>query len=587
MSQVNLFGTPSPYLGYGSSNQAYSNSVIDRQSLLYVPDESENVSELYIITTNLQTQIDNIPEGPTGPAGPSTGVTGPQGPTGHTGSIGSTGHTGSTGNTGPTGSIGNTGQKGETGSIGPIGPQGQLGPTGTMGNLGPTGATGQQGNSGTAGTQGPTGIAGTTGRTGPTGPQGIQGIPGIQGVTGSAGSAGTTGRTGPTGPQGIQGVTGPAGIIGSVSAIGAVPNANGLTLTGTVLNGQPASGSFGGFLTNGIQTIGGAKTMNEDLTLVKSLQMPNRSGNTGIIYQSGGPLIYNDASNIFAGKAGNTTNTATTQVGIGLGALANITTCSRNVAIGVDALSACTIGSTNVAIGRSAGLACDSNNNTFLGYNCGIGITTGSGNQFIGVNSGNNITTTGTNTMIANAGVLGDANTTRIGTGGAHTKFFAAGIQENVAPVTSKAVCIDPSTLQLAVEEQYTIPSAVMGLSSGVISSSNLRGVLQGTAGTMAGIRLSRVGRLVTIIIPSFQIIADTGIPATIIVAASGSIPASFRPSLYNVHNPITVFDNSLISNENAYCEIETAGGIFITRSLSFTVNYGLNQGDFVMTYMI
>jgi hypothetical protein len=46
----------------------------------------------------------------------------------------------------------------------------------------------------------------------------------------------------------------------TLSAIGSVPNANAATLTGSVLNLQPASASFGGVVTTGDQTFAGAKT---------------------------------------------------------------------------------------------------------------------------------------------------------------------------------------------------------------------------------------------------------------------------------------------------------------------------------------
>ena len=47
----------------------------------------------------------------------------------------------------------------------------------------------------------------------------------------------------------------------SLSAIGATANANGATITGTVLNLQPASASFGGVVTTGTQSFAGAKTL--------------------------------------------------------------------------------------------------------------------------------------------------------------------------------------------------------------------------------------------------------------------------------------------------------------------------------------
>lgn len=53
----------------------------------------------------------------------------------------------------------------------------------------------------------------------------------------------------------------------TLAAIGAVPNANGASLTGQVLNLQPASAAFGGVLTTGAQTIAGAKTLSGALSL--------------------------------------------------------------------------------------------------------------------------------------------------------------------------------------------------------------------------------------------------------------------------------------------------------------------------------
>jgi hypothetical protein len=50
--------------------------------------------------------------------------------------------------------------------------------------------------------------------------------------------------------------------VGSLSAIGATPNANAATITGAVLNLQPADASFGGVVTTAAQTFAGDKTFN-------------------------------------------------------------------------------------------------------------------------------------------------------------------------------------------------------------------------------------------------------------------------------------------------------------------------------------
>jgi hypothetical protein len=53
----------------------------------------------------------------------------------------------------------------------------------------------------------------------------------------------------------------------SLSAIGSTANANGATITGSVLNLQPASASFGGVITTGTQTFAGSKTLTDTLNV--------------------------------------------------------------------------------------------------------------------------------------------------------------------------------------------------------------------------------------------------------------------------------------------------------------------------------
>ena len=52
----------------------------------------------------------------------------------------------------------------------------------------------------------------------------------------------------------------------TLSAIGSSPNANAATITGSVLNLQPANASFGGVVTTGVQVFNGAKTFNSQIT---------------------------------------------------------------------------------------------------------------------------------------------------------------------------------------------------------------------------------------------------------------------------------------------------------------------------------
>lgn len=97
----------------------------------------------------------------------------------------------------------------------------------------------------------------------------------------------------------------------SLSAIGSTPNANAATLTGQVLNLEPASASFGGVVTTGTQTFAGAKTFSG------AISASNLSGtNTGDVDLStiSGTLA------IGKGGTGQTTNT------LGFNALSPLTT---------------------------------------------------------------------------------------------------------------------------------------------------------------------------------------------------------------------------------------------------------------------
>lgn len=57
----------------------------------------------------------------------------------------------------------------------------------------------------------------------------------------------------------------------SLAAIGASPNANGATLSGQVLNLEPASASFGGVVTTGTQTFAGNKTFSNNVIITGDL----------------------------------------------------------------------------------------------------------------------------------------------------------------------------------------------------------------------------------------------------------------------------------------------------------------------------
>ena len=150
----------------------------------------------------------------------------------------------------------------------------------------------------------------------------------------------------------------PTGIT-ALAAIGSSANANGATISGTTLNLEPASSSFGGIVTIGTQTFAGAKTFSSD-------------------------IITNEVR-VGKGVAGNTSNTV-----LGKSALTATSTVTNqnilNTAIGVSAMqNASGTGSYNTAVGANSGFWNSSgSDNTNLGYQSGYNTTGGSKNVAIG-----------------------------------------------------------------------------------------------------------------------------------------------------------------------------------------------------------
>ena len=161
-------------------------------------------------------------------------------------------------------------------------------------------------------------------------------------------------------------------------------NADGATLTGNVLNLEPASNLFGGVITTTAQTFAGEKTFVKDL-VVNALTV----GKGGAI---GNTAINNTAIGVDALKV----NTANNNTAIGKNALANNVGGFQNTAIGVDALSSNVgepssleptipyVGIYNTAVGFEALKLNISNNNTAVGIGTLSSNTTGFQNTAIG-----------------------------------------------------------------------------------------------------------------------------------------------------------------------------------------------------------
>ena len=212
-----------------------------------------------------------------------------------------------------------------------------------------------------------------------------------------------------------------------------------------------------------------------------NLTLPTTTSTVGQILINGTRWVHAyGTDNIFIGNnAGNftlTTSHDTGNIGIGTSALVSLadmgTGNAANTAVGYQAATALTTGNENVFLGNQAGKAATSmtgsvligsfagaatnssrttaighraltaapngasDNNTALGYQAGLNLTTGQFNLFLGLQNGNNYTGAESNNVILGyqvGGTLGESNCLRIGSGlgtgtGQLNKAFIQGI---------------------------------------------------------------------------------------------------------------------------------------------------------------
>lgn len=349
----------------------------------------------------------------------------------------------------------------------------------------------------------------------------------------------------------------PAAGVGALSAIGAVPNANGATITGTTLNLQPADGSFGGVLTTGVQTIAGVKTLSSNLIGVSIdpinyINVPTTSGIAVGVYRIGNfsALHIYGTNNAWCGQG--TGNFGLTGTG--------------NTACGTSIMQSLTNGGSNTAVGNSAGHdLIGGSNNTLLGAVAGFFLTSGSNN--IAVGSGSLPTqTTASNMIEIGNGTLGTAITgdIRIGTSSS-LACYLAGIGTTAVGGTPRLVTINTANSQLGsmVMPTYTASSAVYTptCSAGVIAGMTSNGAATATI----TISYTVSGNVVTVKVPQMTWTTLASSPVTITATgAAGSLPAGFRPT--NAMNfPISV---NRATPEIAHMWI-TGGGIITFERIS------------------
>jgi hypothetical protein len=174
------------------------------------------------------------------------------------------------------------------------------------------------------------------------------------------------------------------------------------------LNVSTLSGGSASLVSLGIST-----TLNlPQTTLGSTLSLPPTTATTGFISIGGSPVVQAYNNNFFLGGAGNFTATGSENLGIGFGGLANNTNGGANTVSGFYALGSNTNGCCNTAEGFQA---------LVLNMN-------GSANIALGAFAGQNLRTGDNNIDIGNYGIDGDNSVIRIGSPGAQTNTYIAGI---------------------------------------------------------------------------------------------------------------------------------------------------------------
>lgn len=189
-------------------------------------------------------------------------------------------------------------------------------------------------------------------------------------------------------------------------------------------------------------------------------------------------------------EAGNFTVNGQSTVGIGYRCFTSSTFAESNTAVGAVSGQLCTSTRDNSFFGAAtAGSLITGNGNTLIGKSAGAFITNAEYNTALGWFAAANYNSTETNNIcIDNRGIVGDANTIRIGRPTAetlrpaHTSAYIAGVA-GVSVSNAQAVTIDTTTGQLGSTPLSSFTWSLVTGASQAMASNN--GYIANNAGTI------------------------------------------------------------------------------------------------------
>jgi hypothetical protein len=197
-----------------------------------------------------------------------------------------------------------------------------------------------------------------------------------------------------TGGVPVWAASGGGGGVSSLAAICTVTNANGGSISGTVLTLQPADATNGGVVSNTTQSFTGAKTFTSDIT-VSGAKFGKGNGSLSE-NTAGGVLSLNVATGnyntTYGYWSGRNISTGILNTLIGTEVATGLTTASGVVAIGPQAALVNSTASNVTAIGYNSLIGANGANNLGIGYNSGADLGVGHDNVMLGSSSGRGIT---------------------------------------------------------------------------------------------------------------------------------------------------------------------------------------------------